>query len=75
MDLDRPPTWWHRQARDHMAAHEARTYAGTTGALLPFLVLSAYAVERAWQSAAALVADCQLALGNARDRECEVEVA
>ena len=45
MDLDRPPTWWHSQATDHMAAHEARTYAGTTGALLPSLVLSAYAVE------------------------------
>ena len=41
MDLDRPPIWWHSQATDHMAAHEVRTYPGTTGALLPFLLLSA----------------------------------
>lgn len=33
VDLDKPPAWWHRQAKDHMTAPEARALAGTSGVL------------------------------------------
>ncbi|BDA45180.1 hypothetical protein COCOBI_06-6630 [Coccomyxa sp. Obi] len=34
VDLDKPPSWWHEQAADHMTADEARAFAGTDGAVL-----------------------------------------
>ena len=33
VNLDRPPAWWHKQAKDHMTAPEARALAGSDGAL------------------------------------------
>ena len=32
VDLDSPPIWWQQQAKEHMAASEARAFAGTDGA-------------------------------------------
>ena len=31
VDLDSPPFWWQQQAKEHMAAPEARAFAGTDG--------------------------------------------
>lgn len=31
ISLDRPPSWFKQQSRDHLSANEARTFAGTRG--------------------------------------------